>query len=342
MARISPRRLARLVHRYGSWGLDEAWAHCSVLVGAIEPVGRPISARQGAARLGRRVVVFCHFDPHGEVVEHVRGYVEALRETGLSVVFVSNSGHLQPDAERWLLPRCAWVVIRRNVGYDFAAWRDGLEVAGLPAADTEFLAIANDSVYGPIRPLGPILARMDSSEADVWGMTDTWQRRYHLQSYFVAFTRNTLCSESFLAFWRGVRDLRSKTAVIRRYEIGLTQALLRAGLRVGVLWRYVDTVSQLRTSGAGEGDQPLNAVQRVADERHEAAAARRIALNPTAELWRPLTFSGFPFIKRELLRRNPADVPDVAAWLNLVRVVSPEDAEVILRDLARSLRNRAP
>ena len=60
---------------------------------------------------------------------------------------------------------------------------------GLPAADTECLVIANDSVYGPFGPLGPLLSRMDFGAADAWGMTETWQIRYHLQSYFVAFGR---------------------------------------------------------------------------------------------------------------------------------------------------------
>jgi hypothetical protein len=83
-------------------------------------------------------------------------------------------------------------------------------------------------------------------------------------------------------------------------------------------------------------------VQRHAEQRILGAAARRIPLNPTADLWRPLLVAGFPFVKRELLRKNPAHVPDVAAWLDLARATSPDGADVILRDLRSSLRKSAP
>jgi hypothetical protein len=52
--------------------------------------------------------------------------------------------------------------------------------------------------------------------------------------------------------------------------------------------------------------------------------------------------AGFPFLKRELLRKNPAFVPDIAGWLDLARAISPDEAEVVLRDLRNSLRKSAP
>ncbi len=32
---------------------------------------------------------------------------------------------------------CAAVIVRRNIGYDFGAWRDALDFLGLPRAETE-------------------------------------------------------------------------------------------------------------------------------------------------------------------------------------------------------------
>jgi hypothetical protein len=314
------------------------------ILARVEPTKRPLSATPGKASLGPRVVVFCHFHPYGRLQEHVRRYIVALVEAGLSVVFVTNSGCLDPEAADWLYPRCTWVVIRRNTGFDFAAWRDGLAIAGLPAAaETELLIIANDSVYGPLSPLGPLLARMDFGVADVWGLTDSWQLRFHLQSYLVAFGPRALNHPVFARFWKRVRDFRSKEAVVHAYEIGLTQVLLDAGLTCEVLWPYVDTLTQLHGAQQEAVDtSPLGEVRQQAERRVLAAAARRVPLNPTAELWRPLLVSGFPFLKRELLRKNPAFVPDVAGWLDLARTISPDEAEVILRDLRNSLRKSAP
>jgi hypothetical protein len=340
--------LVRSAIGYGRIAVRRGAASAATLLGRVEPPKRPLSAVAGEAPLGRRVVVFCHFDGRGRVAEHVRRYLTALVEAGLSVVFVTNAGRLEPEADAWLRPRCAWIVVRRNIGFDFAAWRDGMVVAGLPTAETELLCIANDSVYGPLRALEPVLTRMDFEAADVWALTDSWQVRFHLQSYLVAFGARALQSPAFARFWRQVRDLRSKEAVIRQYEIGLTHALLDGGLTCAALWPYTDTLSTLR---GGQPDEevrpaapaePLGDVQRHAEQRILGAAARRIPLNPTADLWRPLLVAGFPFVKRELLRKNPAHVPDVAAWLDLARATSPDGADVILRDLRSSLRKSAP
>lgn len=324
----------------------EVWWRPAAAFGALLPRARPISAERCGAPLGTRVALFCHFDRKGKVAEHVRRYVDALRAADLSIVFVTNAGRLEPEAREWLLERCAWVIVRRNRGLDFAAWRDALSVAGLPRPETELLLIANDSVYGPFMPITHLLSQMPAAEADVWGLTESWQHRYHLQSYFLAFSGAALRSSAFASFWEGVRDLPSKTAVIRKYEVGLTQYLLSHGLRCRALWPYVDLVSSLVTSEREKerDDDPTakDVLCRGTDLANAQVAARRKPLNPTANLWRPLLAGGFPFLKRELLRSNPTGIADVGAWLDIVRAASPVEADVILRDLTRSLRNLAP
>ena len=80
---------------------------------------------EGNIPVGPRVCVFVHWDGAGEVREHVLHYVRSLAEAGLSVLFVTNSGRLQPDSLAKLKAVCAGILIRRNVGYDFGAWREG-------------------------------------------------------------------------------------------------------------------------------------------------------------------------------------------------------------------------
>jgi hypothetical protein len=72
------------------------------------------------------------------------------------------------------------------------------------------------------------------------------------------------------------------------------------------------------------------------------AVARRVALNPTSDLWRHLLLAGFPFIKRELLRDNPTSVEDVGDWVTIVRDIMGADADPILLDLRTMLKDRAP
>lgn len=303
---------------------------------------------EGPIALGSSVAVFVHFDRRGQVPEHMLNYVRAIRHCGFSVVVVSNSGRrFRPEALAALQPLCSAVIVRRNVGYDFGAIRDALEHLALPRAETERLLIANDSVYGPFVALNSVIDRMDLAAADLWGATDSWQRRYHLQSFFLLAGPRVLTSDAWRQFWRQVRQVSSKDWVVKHYEVGLTQRMLRAGMRCAALWCYQDLLGGVGVQGPSDDDadnssDPFRLMRTQAVQRVRGAAASQIPLNPTADLWRQLLLSGFPFIKMELLHSNPTDVPDVADWRSVLRELPGADLPVIERDLQRRLRGRAP
>lgn len=299
---------------------------------------------QGEVALGARVAIFVHWDGRGAVREPVRHYLRALRAAGFSIVFVSNAGKLRADAWEALRELCDIVLLRRNIGYDFGAMREGLETCRLPRPETEMVLIVNDSVYGPLAPLDETLARIDFATADAWGATESWQWRYHLQSFFLAVGRRTLESKAWRQFWSGVRPVGSKYWVIRNYEIGLTRQLIAAGLRCAAIWSYLDVVDDVDISllAAGEGEDPLLASRKIHANRIRFAAAARRPLNPTADLWRQMLRARFPFIKRELLLRNPSGIEDVMDWRDVVAEVFGTDIGFIERDLQRALRNKTP
>ena len=119
------------------------------------------------------VALFAHYDVGGEVSEAALGYLAALRAAGVSVLFASNAEELQPSALAAVQALCDGVLVRRNFGLDFAAWRAGLAHWGLPRADTRMLLLVNDSLIGPFAPLRPLLDRFGFAEADVWAATES-------------------------------------------------------------------------------------------------------------------------------------------------------------------------
>jgi hypothetical protein len=306
---------------------------------------------EGEVKLGPRVALFMHFDRRGAVRPYLLDYVRELAANEREVVFVSNAGKLQPGALAALQGICACVIIRRNVGYDFGAWRDALDHLGLPRAETEEIICANDSVFGPLLPLGDTLQRLDYGKADIWGLTENWQLRYHLQSFFLAFGPKAIHAEAFRKFWRSVRPVPSKLYIVKEYEVGITQAMIKGGLSCAAVWPYEALIKLVNREALGrvfaddsEGGKadPIQKKRILQVIRIRDGVARRSALNPTSDLWRQLLISGFPFIKRELLRDNPTKVEDVGDWEEVLREELGADPGPILLDLRTMLKGSAP
>jgi len=307
---------------------------------------------EGEITLGPKIVLFMHFDSRGVVRQQLLDYIQEFKDNGRTVVFVTNSAKLTPEGMAALQGLCAAVIVRRNIGYDFGAWRDAVDYLGLPRAETEEVIFANDSVFGPLLPLGDTLRRFNYEKADIWGLTESWQVRYHLQSFFMAFGPQALRAEAFRKFWASVRPVPMKFYVVNAYEVGITQAMLKGGLRCAALWGYealiklvnreeLEKLILAEESELGKAD-PIQVTRKLQVLRIRDGVARRVALNPTSDLWRQLLISGFPFIKRELLRDNPTKVEDVGDWVEVVREVLAADPDPIVTDLRTMLKGGAP
>jgi hypothetical protein len=128
--------------------------------------------------------------------------------------------------------------------------------------------------------------------------------------------------------------------------------MLACGRSGRALWRYdpllrmgnLEELEKLIEMDAAELNRtdPVHVTRKLQILRIRDGAARRVALNPTSDLWRQLLLAGFPFIKRELLRDNPAEVHDVGDWAEVVRETLGADPEPIRQDLRLMLKGGAP
>jgi len=328
-------------------GWSGARIYAARAVSLLTPQGSQIVERRAGARSlegARKVAIFLHWDRRGTVHDYVLHYLEALRRAGYEILFVSNAPRLSEEDWQRVTPLCAVMLRRRNRGHDFGAFRDAvLDLQDrLPSLDR--LIIANDSVYGPLQDLGPLLARCDVGEASVWGVTDSWDRSYHLQSYFLVFKREALQNPAFLSFWRQVRLVPSRSWVIRKYEIGLTQAMMKARLRCSALFPYRAAAAALSQAVRGQGlleRKDLSDYHRGYVGQLFAAVERGDTLNQTHYFWDYLVGeAGCPFVKRDLLLRNPVGVPYVNQWDDLIRRSCQYDPDLILRHLELIARDR--
>jgi lipopolysaccharide biosynthesis protein len=205
----------------------------------------------------------------GRLKPHVRHYLAALARHGVRpVLIVAADGEFRA-ADAALLALVDGLYIRQNVGYDFAAWAHVLR-ENRQLLDCDILYLVNDSTIGPLseRKFEELLARVRSSENDVVGLTDSYERGWHIQSYFIALKPAALSSPAFWAFIAKIKNLADKKSVVNTYETRFAPTLQAAGLRCEVLF-----------------------------PTHKSH-------NPSLMDWRALINSGLPFVKLAALRNS--------------------------------------
>jgi lipopolysaccharide biosynthesis protein len=283
------------------------------------------------SRSGREAV-YVTYDPRGIIHDYVFSQVEDLAEAGYRVTFASNSPKLAAKDIETLHPFCRQIVWRRNVGYDFGAYKDGIAAIGdLDRLDN--LLIMNDSVYGPFRSLRTLLSAMDQTNTDFWGITDSWQHNYHIQSYFVVFFQSALRTPEFRKFWRRMPYVNLKSWVIRNCEVKLTQILARKKLKARVLAPYWTVVKRALQKLDGMASELPDSYEKfMTRKRGEIIAG--LALNPTYVLWDTLILDfDCPFLKREVINTRTRNQPLAWQWQDVITKSSDYDTELIWRHL---------
>ncbi len=278
----------------------------------------------------RQVAVFAHFDPTDTIHPVVRHHLTALAEAGFATIVSSACENLADDAVAAIGPEVAAVIRRVNRGYDFGSWCVGLTRFRDRLGACRRLLLVNDSVYGPLKPIAPMVERM-AGDYDMWGLTDNYNGGWHLQSYFLMLERPVIDSDWFWAFWDRFQFLERKDSVIEAYERGFSRQALAAGLRIGVVGEYFRAVAAALDGGAA-GDS--------FSDRQRAMLALEPA-NASHYCWRVLIEQlGVPYVKIELLRDNPARLPSVWAWRDVVDRHAPDLTPLILDHLRRHSQRR--
>lgn len=198
----------------------------------------------------RRLLIYVHYNKYGGFSDYVDYQLEKLAPLFEKVIFVSNSS-LEQSVQDYLIHKFHFseLLIRENFGYDFAAWRDGLQI--LDESELYYfnsITLMNDTCFGPLWNLEVHYNYFEQEpKTDFWGMTnhaevvtDAVVIPEHLQSYFMVFHKNVVQSGIFLEFFKHVVDFKDVQKVIDQYETQLTSILKSAGFQYGVL---LDTLS---------------------------------------------------------------------------------------------------
>ena len=238
--------------------------------------------KQDPSRRYDEWVLFVTHSPWGALNANVEPYLRAFAQSGVGVFLIVAADRpvvLSPTVQTL----CARIIVRENVGYDFAAWAHALRLHP-ELYDAAALYFANDSVFGPASEptFKHVIDRARASGADIVGLTESFEYGWHVQSYFFCLKPGALSTFYIQSFFSDVHGFLDKESVIQNYEVKLTGAAIGQGLTVEVLF---------------EGFEHSN---------------------PTLRSWDKLLDAGFPFIKTSLLKGADAGV-DLTGWRSKAR-----------------------
>jgi len=291
----------------------------------------------------RSVALYVHWSPDGGISAMVRQQVAAYAEAGFAVVFITAAPAIsEPD---WQAMRgiAALLVHRRNAGRDFGAWKDAVGTALQLIPDAEELLLTNDSILGPILRLDPLWPVLRAAGEGMVGLTESLGGGAHLQSYFLLFRGQAAIADA-AAFLRRLRLSSSKWLIVQRGELGLTRHMLAGGHRVMAVFGYEriaatiagDKAERLALIGADARLAPLVSLPDHLQAAAVISALKDRPLNLTHHLWTQLVRRfGFPFMKTDLISRNPHRLSGTESWPELVGQDSPCPPGVIAEHLRR-------
>jgi hypothetical protein len=261
---------------------------------------------------------------------------QSIRQSGYYLVVVNpcmeNSGEFIDACS----DHCDFVICRHNIGYDFGSWVTAFKMFQGAFSDLESILMVNDSNYGPFSDLSEVIKKLsEKPNVDFWGITDCWDRSYHIQSYFVGFHKTAFLSKNFWKFCEDYNFPKEKSSVISKGEVALTQYLMKGGLECEVLCPYEDVTSEWMMS-LEENLAEVNSFPEARANVYDIGRGHRVQvkgyadyaslcllniasniregkpLNPTHFFWDVLITSfGSPFVKRELVNLNPAGIPNL-------------------------------
>lgn len=204
----------------------------------------------------RRACIFAGFTAKGEISDNSLSYLRSIRKHVDYLVYVADSKATKNTIEK-LNDICDAVVIRRHCEYDFGSYKIAFGILDRKGilGNIDSLLFCNDSVdfVGNDSDLSSIFEKAADYDAYAMCMATygfgrkirrhkyEWTKNPHLQSYFLIVSDKVFRDSQFKDFIYSIKKLRSKTEIIKKYEMGLTEFFRTKDYKIGSYYPYDDT-----------------------------------------------------------------------------------------------------
>jgi hypothetical protein len=292
----------------------------------------------------RKVAIVSTYHELNIFLEYQKTMFKSLNAAGYTCIIVHNCNSF--DARLSVDADAGFLIVRRNMGYDFGSYATGLSTVLSQTQLVDEILFVNDSIIQTASSLDGLMSRIRALDCDMVGITDSFDRAYHIQSYFFWVGKKIIRSPFLTNFFATYSVESQRAQAIEDGELALTSCALSEGFQVKAICGY-EALASVWLSRQDENRAhldrltsklPTNGQRRVVMEQFENTVdfiRRGIAVNPSHFFWDTLLIDfSIPFIKREFVLRNPAEI---ASYIRLSEVL---DAFPNVQSAIREMRRR--
>ena len=210
--------------------------------------------RQESKNMSKRYCVFAAYNNENRITTELLFYLEELNKITDGVVFIMDNP-IDETEEKKLEGLTIYHKCEKHNEYDFGSYKKGffyLKENGL-LDDTNEIIFANDSCYGPLKPLNLFINKWEKeNKPDFYGITiNNFGLKYssvpivnskfpHIQSYFFLITKNIFEKEFFQNFLGDVHHFDTMLGVVKTYEMGLSDLIVKNGFKLKAYFDFKD------------------------------------------------------------------------------------------------------
>lgn len=180
----------------------------------------------------KRICLFAGYHPQGHVSDYVVYYIKSL--AAVADVYYWADCTMDSAELSKLAPYVKRANAKRHGKYDFGSWQALIQQIGWNTlSQYDECVFANDSVFGPLFSLGPLLEKGTRADVDAWAI-NAYQNQ-HLETYFYVLKRKIILSPICQQFFSEIASQKSFDDVVLKYEQGLTRMLKQGKFSYGVV-----------------------------------------------------------------------------------------------------------
>ena len=180
----------------------------------------------------KRLALFVAFHDKRYIPQSNHEYIKFLANCDFIVVYIHN-GKLNKDVIEKLNNLGCYLICRKNIGQDFGAWKDSLEMLEDYKINNllRWILICNDSNFcingSNLNFIKKFEKNLVSPENyDFLSLNCNFELNLHYQSYFLCFGQQVFRSKIFKNFWRNYLPLNHRYHSIKRGEKKLSDNVL--------------------------------------------------------------------------------------------------------------------